>query len=46
MALLCRVVRWLNVRMASSPEVWCRPSTLLVLRDPGAARRCLAAWNI
>jgi hypothetical protein len=26
-------------------ECWCRPSTLLALRDPAAARSCVEGWH-
>lgn len=41
--------RWNRVArprpLPNRPEVWCRPATLLVLRDPRRAGACLAGWR-
>jgi hypothetical protein len=50
MHLICRIARLLRfgaVRSAASavPELWCRPATVLALRDPRRAPACLAGWR-
>lgn len=32
-------------RPARRPELWCRPATVLVLRDRSRPGRCLAGWR-
>jgi hypothetical protein len=29
----------------ASPELWCRPATILVLRNPALAPSCLSGWR-
>ena len=50
MRILCRLAgRWTRLTRSSplpnQPEVWCRPATLLALRDPRRADACLAGWR-
>jgi hypothetical protein len=28
-----------------APEIWCRPATVLALRDQARAPRCVAGWH-
>ena len=30
---------------AVAPELWCRPATVLALRDPARAPACVAGWR-
>ncbi len=30
---------------AAAPELWCRPATVLALRDPERAPACLSGWH-
>ncbi len=51
MRILCRLAgRWGWIARSrpaapTRPEVWCRPATLLALRDPRHAGTCLAGWH-
>lgn len=40
-ALLARRTR----PSGAPPEVWCRPATVLALRDRGLAPACVAGWH-
>ncbi len=51
-----RIIRRLALRLfaprpdyvpcaSQGPEVWCRPATVLALRDRRLAGRCLAGWR-
>ncbi len=48
---LTRLLRRLRRRLAHAarprmaPELWCRPATVLVLRDPARAAACLGGWH-
>jgi hypothetical protein len=45
--LACRFWHLAHVRAAParSAELWCRPATVLVLRDPRRARAPVAGWR-
>ncbi len=30
---------------AAAPELWCRPATVLALRDPAHAPACMRGWR-
>ena len=50
MTLLTRLVRALftgprRAPKAASAELWCRPATVLALRDRARAPACLAGWR-
>jgi hypothetical protein len=30
---------------AAAPELWCRPATVLALRDPAHAPSCMQGWR-
>jgi hypothetical protein len=53
MRSLTRILRVLRARFggpigvppAAAPELWCRPATVLALRDPARAGACLAGWR-
>ena len=48
---LTRLLRRLHLRLAHAarprlaPELWCRPATVLVLRDPAWRAACLGGWR-
>jgi hypothetical protein len=44
---ILRVVRMLFAGPDRSPtaELWCRPATVLALRNPERARGCVAGWR-
>ena len=44
--LACRLWQFANrPPPARSAELWCRPATVLVLRDPSRARAPVADWR-
>ena len=47
MSVLFRLFRRLfgTPALAPAPELWCRPATVLALRDPARAPACLAGWH-
>jgi len=50
MRILCRLAgRWRRLahvpRLPNEPALWCRPATLLALRNPKHAGTCLAGWR-
>jgi hypothetical protein len=53
MTILTRIVRlgrsllagFRKLPNAGGAELWCRPATVLALRDPAHARACLAGWR-
>lgn len=40
-----RLATAMLVPATSRPELWCRPATVLALRDPGRAGASLAGWR-
>ena len=50
MRILCRLAgRWRRLTTPRAapprPELWCRPATLIALRDPRRAGKCLSGWR-
>ena len=53
MTILTRIVRLARALRrarhrapeAASPELWCRPATVLALRNRAHAAACLAGWR-